>query len=173
MYSRFFDFLRSPGRRILLFTLLVLPGMCLPGAAETLYGTGVQVVDGDSFVVMVEGREVEVRLYGIDCPEYSQPYSRKAREFTRDRIVQKNISMTTYYKDPYGRIVAEVQSADGILNSDLVEAGLAWVSSRFCRKRQCGGWKLHEEKARAERRGLWRDSHPVPPWIWKRQKKKR
>ena len=73
MSSRFFDFLRSPGRRTFLVMLFVTFGLCRPGDAETLYGTGIRVVDGDSFVVRVEGREIEVRLYGIDCPEYSQP----------------------------------------------------------------------------------------------------
>jgi endonuclease YncB( thermonuclease family) len=30
-----------------------------------------------------------------------------------------------------------------------------------------------EEKARASKRGLWKDADPAPPWDWRKQQKKK
>ena len=49
------------------------------------------------------------------------------------------------------------------LNMELLAAGLAWHD-----KRVDDEWMFAttEDDARTERRGLWADEDPVPPWRW-------
>ncbi len=38
-------------------------------------------------------REYKVRLYGIDCPEKSQSYGKKAKQFTADKVFGKMVDV--------------------------------------------------------------------------------
>lgn len=144
----------------------------LVGEVSAWEGIVVKVIDGDSLKVRRNGKVYEIRLYGIDTPEYRQPYSNKAKQFSK-RIAYKQI-VTVEEKDidRYGRIVALVMSQGKMVNMELVREGLAWYYPKYCRQQPlCGEFKRLEHKARKENRGLWRDKSPVAPWDWKRQKK--
>ena len=70
-------------------------------------------------------------------------------------------------RDQYGRLVADVILPDGRnLNRELVRAGLAWWYRRYAP--HDAELEALEAEARAARRGLWADPHPVPPWEWRR-----
>lgn len=113
--------------------------------------------DGDSLLVRQPGgRAVAVRLYGVDCPELGQPYGNAARDLTW-RLV--------------GQMVEVQPTGGGTLQAALVDAGLAWVDGRFCRRPECDGWRRGQELARDAQRGLWADEGAVPPWVWRRAKK--
>lgn len=149
--------------------ITVLSDVC---AGETFSATVRKIIDGDSLLVAVGQDTIEVRLYGVDCPEYDQPFSRDAKQFAGHKVLGKNVLVKPSYNDSYGRVVAEVTRNNKVLNKELVQAGLAWVSPRYCKKSFCTAWQESENIARNERRGLWRDERPDPPWQWKRMKKK-
>src|SRR2546425_10646259 len=74
--------------------------------------------------------------------------------------------------DRYGRTVADVILPNGrVLNQELVAAGLAWWYRQYAPHDD----KLRklEDSARREKRGLWADPNPVPPWCYRKQKKGR
>jgi endonuclease YncB( thermonuclease family) len=74
--------------------------------------------------------------------------------------------------DRYGRTVADVILPNGrVLNQELVVAGLAWWYRQYAPHDD----KLRklEDSARREKRGLWADPNPVPPWCYRKQKKGR
>ncbi|EKD34243.1 MAG: nuclease [uncultured bacterium] len=127
-----------------------------------------KIIDGDSLVVATAHDTIEVRLYGVDCPEYDQPFSREAKRFTEDRVLGKKVMIEPVARDSYGRLVAVVVRDNKVLNKDLVQAGLAWVYPGYCKKSFCRSWKESENFAHKERRGLWHDKHPDPPWRWRR-----
>ncbi len=132
----------------------------------------VKVIDGDSLKVQRNGNIHEIRLYGIDTPEYRQPYSNKAKQFTKRLAYRQIVNVVEKDIDRYDRIVALVMVQGKLINSELVREGLAWYYPRYCHSQPvCGELQLLERKARQEHRGLWRDKNPVSPWEWKRQKK--
>lgn len=95
----------------LLFTLLLI----LITAAITLVFTidkgnwKVQkVTDGDSFTVSKGDALVEIRLYGIDCPEQTQPFYNKAGKFTKEMLQSRGIRIEAVDRDRYGRTVASI-----------------------------------------------------------------
>ena len=125
-------------------------------------GTVVRVRDGDSIVVKQGGTDIEVRLDGIDCPELAQAYGRAAKGFTSDLALRRQVRLVAKGKDKYDRVLAEVFLPNGrSLNRELVSAGYAWWFRRYSTDRSL---EALEQTARAERRGLWADEHPVPPW---------
>lgn len=146
---------------------------CSELAAQQSYAKVEKIIDGDTIQVRYKSNSIKVRLWGIDTPEYHQAYSRVAKKFTSGLV--KNAAVNLHLKDwdNYGRMVAIVTLADGrSLNEELLKSGLAWVHVYYCKETICNKWYGYEKRARERRIGLWRDSSPVPPWVWKRKKKK-
>lgn len=155
----------------ILFSVALL--LCLhAGKTYAWEGIVVKVIDGDSLKIQRNGELLEVRLYGIDTPEYKQAFSNKAKQFTKRLAYRKVVSVVEKDIDRYGRIVGLVTSQGKLVNRELVRNGFAWYYPRYCRSQPvCGELQLMERKARKERRGLWKDENPVAPWDWKRQKR--
>jgi len=129
----------------------------------------VGVSDGDTIKVMQAHKEVKVRLYGIDCPERGQPFSRKAKEFTSDMVFGKIVEVHRMDTDRYGRTVALVVLNKALLNEELLKAGLAWVYNYYCSEQICESWKNYQLRAKFEKRGIWSEPDPVPPWEYRRK----
>lgn len=140
--------------------------------AESWHGYVMKVRDGDSIQVKKGGKLIEIRLYGIDAPEYGQAYSKQAKRLTRSMALKKTVTVIPKDVDKYGRVVALIKSHGGMINSELVKNGLAWVYPKYCTDTAiCPQLIRLEKKARKKRRGLWRQDDPSPPWRWRHKKK--
>jgi endonuclease YncB( thermonuclease family) len=125
----------------------------------------VKVRDGDSIDVLRERRPVTVRVFGVDAPERGQPYSARAKSFTADLVGNHEVLIEVEDVDRYGRVVGDVVLADGRhLGAELVRAGLAWHYRRYASDPELA--RL-EEDARRDKRGLWAEPAPVPPWVYR------
>lgn len=140
-------------------------------AGDAFSGSVKKIIDGDSLLIASGRKIIEVRLYGVDCPEYNQPFSHEAKALVRRQVAGKRVLVRPQYYDSYGRLVAIVGYDGQTLNGELVGAGLAWVYPRYCRKKICQSWQKSENTARADNRGLWSETQPIPPWKWKRSKR--
>lgn len=151
----------------LLAGLLLLAGS-LPASGEGLLtGRVVGIADGDTIAVLSGTAAVKVRLWGIDCPEGSQPFGRAAKRRCSDLCYGRDVSVRTRDVDRYKRVVGEVFLPDGrSVNREMVHAGLAWWYSDYAKKDL--ELAALERAARAARLGLWADPNPVPPWVWRR-----
>lgn len=149
----------------LLGLLLALTGST--GEAASHVAKVVGVSDGDT-IRLLTGRTTQVlRLWGIDCPERSQAFGSRARQFTRDLVAGQSVRVTSYGSDRYGRALGVVTLRDGrVLNEELLKAGLAWWAKPFAEKE--ASYARFEAEARRARRGLWTDPHPEPPWEFRR-----
>lgn len=128
-----------------------------------------EVVDGDTIVLWHNNREQKVRLNGVVCPDKTQPYGGQAKRFTSFMIQNKDVRVRVISKDENGGIIGHVFLQDGQeLNRELVKEGLAWWDRKPSTNQ---GLSQLEEIARAEKRGLWADPHPIPPWEWKKQQR--
>lgn len=130
--------------------------------AAPLSGKVVRVRDGDSIVVRAGRAQLEVRLDGIDAPELAQAFGKRAKRCTADLAIGKPVLLDLRGKDKYDRELAEVFLTDGrSLNRELVSSGCAWWFRRHSSDRDL---EARERQARSERRGLWADDDPLPPW---------
>jgi endonuclease YncB( thermonuclease family) len=134
-------------------------------APRRFSGRVVAVHDGDTISVLVGRRAVKVRLEGIDCPELAQPYGRVAKTFTSDRVFGKAVEVEQTTVDRYGRSVGRVFVNGEDLSAAILAAGLAWHYTQYSADRNLDA---AEQSARVARRGLWSQSNPVPPWVYRR-----
>ncbi len=153
-----------------LFSLVILflTGVSPLSARENIFwGRVCKVKDGDSLVVATGGGKREIRLYGIDAPEYGQPGGREARLWLKKNVAGKLVHVRVMNRDRYGRLVAIIINEGITLNEALVDRGLAQVYPAYCRRAICDGWREKEREAIKQKRGLWRRHNPVAPWDWR------
>jgi endonuclease YncB( thermonuclease family) len=126
-------------------------------------GKVVGVEEGDTLTVRRGREKVEIRLYGIAILDKDQEFGNKAKQFTSERVLRKVVKVEVPYRDRHGETAALVRAEDAILNEALIQEGLAWVDGRRCKDSTCNHWYFLEMEARREKRGLWSETHPVPP----------
>jgi endonuclease YncB( thermonuclease family) len=136
-----------------------------PAVSRQFTGTVVAIHDGDTISVRAGRETIRIRLEGIDCPEYRQPYSARAKQFTAELVHRKDVTVDGRGDDQYGRLLARVRVGDVEVNETLVRNGLAW---HYQRREIDPALAAAERSARAARIGLWADPNPVPPWRWRR-----
>jgi len=171
---------RRLGTSVLVAAMLLLPPGCAVGeeppsgfpVVDGIRGRVTRAFDGDSFVMRSEGRKIEVRVFGIDAPEKGQPWSRKSRARSKDLLEDEEVIVrVTTPSDRYGRVVGEVFLPDGRSYAHvIVREGLAWQFRRYSKDTTVAAL---EREARRQRRGLWADANPEPPWEYRRRKPRR
>ncbi len=151
----------------LFFSLALLTSQTL---AADFTGRVVGVSDGDTITVFHNGKGERIRLHDINCPEKRQTFGKRAKQFTSSLVFAKTVTVQALDQDRYGRTVGEVLLPDGrSLNRELVKAGFAWWYWRYSPDDET--LAQLEREARAAKRGLWVDTHSVPPWEWRTRRK--
>jgi endonuclease YncB( thermonuclease family) len=138
-------------------------------------GTVRKVSDGDSLTLDTgDGEQIEVRLYGVDCPESAwsgrwpaQPRSAEATKFTSRLVLNQPVTVRFTGEQTYGRAVGEVFVDGSSVSRELVRFGMAWWN------RKHADWdhdlKRLEKQARQKKLGIWTARDPVPPWEHRRK----
>jgi micrococcal nuclease len=134
----------------------------------TLTGSIIGVKDGDTVVVLDSlNNQTTLRLAEIDCPENSQPFGNKAKQFTSQEIYRKQIKYVVTDIDRYGRSIAMIYYDDNkYLSAELIKNGLAWHYKRYSTSKELANF---ENSARLQKVGLWYDKNPIEPWEWRRK----
>ena len=136
----------------------------LAAQAVTFTGRVVSVIDGDTIGVMRDGREVRIRLEGIDAPEDGQDFSQRAKQFTSAAVFGTTVTVAVKETDRYGRLVARVIADGQDVSVALVDAGLAWHYLEYSNDPVLARAEL---SARSRRVGLWTLPNPIPPWAYR------
>ena len=135
------------------------------GWAAEFTASVVAVLDGDTIEVRHEKRTERLRLHGIDCPEKWQAYGARAKQASSALLFGKDVTVHTHGRDKHRRTLGTV-FRDGInLNHLLVKEGWCWWFQKYAPKDTL--LKQFEEEAKAEKKGLWADPKPVPPWLYR------
>ena len=158
-----------------MFGICLLLACCLPfSTAFAWEGYVVKVLDGDSLRIKKNNQIIEVRLYGIDAPEWGQDFGNRAKKSLKKKVFHRRVMVKPKDIDRYGRTVALVSDADKLVNRELVREGLAWMYPRYCREQPlCSDLKQLQRKAKKQKRGLWRAKKPLSPWFYKWLKRRK
>ena len=149
------------------FILLFLFNTCLtaafPAHADSFEGKVISVSDGDTITVMHKGSGERIRLHGIDAPERSQDFGNRAKQYVGSLIFGKQVTVISNGTDKYGRTLGTVTLSKGeILNHEILRNGYAWWYKKYAPSDT--ELARLEAQARRERRGLWIQPKPIPPW---------
>ncbi len=154
---------------IILFASIVAGFLSLP-ACWAYSGKIVDVPEGDVLIVSSAGSLQKVRLYGIACPVFGQPFHDKARYLANFLSFQKNAEITPVFKDADAveNALVRIEGVADYLNNQLIGYGLAWVKPCEPRSQLCEQWKKLEGLAQMNFIGLWAQPPAIPPWEWKK-----
>jgi endonuclease YncB( thermonuclease family) len=126
------------------------------------------VPEGDTLEVLHKGTVLLIRLQDVDAPEMGQPYGAQAKALMASLALGKTARIITTGTPQPGILQrAKIALSSGVNPShELLKAGLGWWD-RVAAPDDDSLWKL-EREARIERRGLWEDVDPIPPWEWRK-----
>lgn len=135
-------------------------------AAESFEAKVVEIMDGDTVgALRTDTRaHVKIRLAEIDAPEKSQPFGNQSKKALSALVFGKVVRVDVQTTDRYGRLVGRIYSGDTDVNAAQVQRGMAWAYTRYSKDAK---FPLLEAEARAARRGLWTDAHPMAPWDYR------
>ena len=142
--------------------------------AETITGRVVGVADGDTITVLDADKvQHKIRLAGIDAPEKKQAFGNRSKESLSALAFDKTVNVETDKRDRYGRQIGKVLVNGQDVNLVQVERGMAWFYRQYQREQSPNDRRLYEAAeaaAKADKRGLWHDAGPVPPWEFRHSK---
>jgi micrococcal nuclease len=139
--------------------LIVLSGI----AAAQDYYLCTRVIDGDTLVVLGNGKTEKVRLIGIDTPETVHPlkpveyFGKEASRFTKHMAEGKMVRLEYDWqkRDRYERLLVYVYLRDGtFLNAEIIRQGYGFAYTKFPFK-YLHEFRQFEKEARENNKGFW------------------
>lgn len=136
-------------------------------ASATLHPVA-NIVDGDTIIVDISGKDETVRLIGVDTPETVHPskpvqcFGAEASARTKSWLSGRSVTLVTDpsqgERDKYGRLLAYVWRDDGLfVNRSLVSEGFAFEYTYNLPYRYQTEFQAAEASAREGKKGLWAD----------------
>lgn len=135
--------------------------------AKDVRGKVIAVIDGNTFQVRDQDKRIhKILLTGIDCPELEQEYGLEAKKFLEKMILHKDVTIYDKGKDRLGNPLVEVK-IKGVKDPriELLKEGLAWPDEKNTRT----DLEYLRESAQLRGKGLWKQSNPTPPWVYRRE----
>jgi endonuclease YncB( thermonuclease family) len=149
----------AAARAVFVLAAIMALAAALSWRADTESTGYATAIDGDS--VSIAG--VDMRLKGLDAPEYEQgcrrsdgldwPCGREARNELRKLLRRGLATCIGDGHDVYGRLLVVCRVLGADINAEMVRRGFA-VSY--------GGYASEEREARADARGVWSGSFQRP-----------
>lgn len=137
-------------------------------AGQPFSGRVVGIADGDTLTVLTDITPRKIRLAEIDAPEKKQAFGERAKLSLSDLCFNRHAHVSPGVTDRYGRTVARVSCAGVDASLHQVQHGMAWAYIRYLKDPAIAG---AEQQARDASTGLWADTDPTPPWLYRKGKK--
>ena len=136
--------------------------------ARPLFYNVVKVIDGDTLVISLNGKNETLRLMGMDTPETVDPRkpvqcfgieaSNKAKEILTGQRVKLEADPTQGERDKYHRLLRYIFLEDGTNYQDyMIRQGYAHEYTYKLPFKYQTQFKQAEAEARLNKRGLWAD----------------
>ncbi len=132
-------------------------------------GKDIKIKDGDTVVVLDSlGNQTTLRLAEVDCPESSQAFGNRAKQFTANEVGNKIITYKVDSKDRYGRSITKVFYDGKYLSKEIIKNGFGWHYKQYSISKELAQIEISAKKNSL---GLWKDKAPVPPWEFRKLKR--
>jgi len=138
--------------------------------AVVLHGVVAEVADGQTVVVLSNGRKLTVSLKGVEAPELKQHFGDVSRQYLASLILDKSVEVELR-EFKLGQVNGKVIWNQLDIGLQVIRDGAAWydkVNGQNLTEAERTVYASAEQAARNEMRGLWQDGTPMPPWEWRR-----
>lgn len=132
----------------------------------------VRVVDGDTVIILIDGKQTRVRLIGVDTPETVHPqkaveaYGKEASQFTRNLLEGESVYLEyeagVSKLDKYGRTLAYVYRVPDrlFINQEIIRQGYGHAYTKYPFK-HLETFRDQERAAKEAKKGLWGDGATI------------
>lgn len=149
----------------LIFIVLAVLNTNVQAQAQALSGIVINVHDGDTLTVLIDGHPQKIRLTEIDTPEANQPWGQQAKQALIRKVLHQTVTVQTTSQDRYGRSLGRVYLGPRDINRELVTEGHAWAYRKYLTDPQ---FITAENQAQTQQLGLWSLKNAIAPWDWRR-----
>jgi endonuclease YncB( thermonuclease family) len=155
---------------------------CQAGIAADIAGRVVSITDGDTLTVLdAQNQQHKIQLAGIAAPGKTQPFGQKSKATLSAIAFNRDVEIVGNKLDRYGYTIGKVMVADPTCNMPAcpkihdagllqIQSGMAWWYKQYAREqapKDRQDYEVAEFQAKIHRAGLWSDTNPVPPWVWR------
>jgi len=142
--------------------------------AAEIEGKVIRVSDGDTIAVLdASNQTTKIRLAGIDAPEKKQAFGNRSKQSLSDLVYGKQVTIIWNKTDRYGRTIGKVLLDKIDINNQQLVRGYAWFYKKYENELTMEDRKLYQEsenKAKSSKIGLWYDSNPIEPWLFRKMR---
>lgn len=132
-------------------------------------GKVIKIKDGDTIVVLdSNNNQTILRLAEVDCPESSQDFGKKAKEFTSEQVALKTVSYKIVDTDRYGRSIAKVYYDYKYLSAEIIKNGFGWHYKKYSKSIELSNL---ERAAKTKKIGLWSSYKNIAPWDYRNERR--
>ena len=131
------------------------------------------IYDGDTlWVRLPNGQILKIRFACIAAPELKQLLGEKSRDYLRSIINRGNnkVRVQPITTDRYGRTVAQLWNGNGLIQSQMAIAGMAYGYEQY--KKDCPNWSAIEStqtQAQEAKLGVWKlQGGGQRPWDYRK-----
>lgn len=147
------------------------------GETQLLTGKVIRVIDGDTIEVLDNSKQTHrVRLAAIDAPEKRQPFAVQSRQSLAKMTAGTEVRVEWSRLDESQHLVGKVTQNQRDICLEQIRTGFAW----HLKQRQFeqstedrAEYAAAETRARAAKAGLWRDTGPTEPWVFREYRRQR
>lgn len=136
------------------------------------YYTVLNVEDGDTITVDMNGKPERIRFVGVDTPEIHDPrkpvqcFGQAAKEYTKRLIDNENVRLEadplSTNRDRYSRLLRYAYLPDGrLVQAEVIKSGYGFAMTSFPFLKSAE-FLNYQKQAMEGKRGLWRECNPTP-----------
>ena len=156
---------------IVLLTLLI----AIPAHSQVLTGTVVNVIDGDTTTINIQGKRTKIRLACIDAMESNAPMGKESTNLLKKLIpIGTKVRLNIVDTDRYKRLIAEIFVEDNLVNALMVKEGKALIYKKYLKNCPNSIEELQnaEKQAKQREKSFWGlpINEQIYPWDWRKNK---
>jgi micrococcal nuclease len=153
--------------KIIFVRLVCAVLLCTSGFAygDEFTAKVIEVLDGDTVLIVRPGGLLKVRLAEIDAPEKSQAFGADSTRSLSGMVMGKQVKFVSQTMDQYGRMVAHLSIKGLDVNAEQIRRGMAWEYSNYHSNKALIAL---QNEAKQALRGLWVQDDPTAPWEWRK-----
>lgn len=149
-----------------------LASICI-SYGESFRGFVINVINGDTITVLEKTPEQKqayrVRLKGVGAPGKGQYGYSGAKYFLEKLIWCEMVTVQYSERDKNGTILGLVLYGGTFVNYEMVKEGWAWHYKKYSNSYELASF---EASAKKDKKGVWTEQNPIPPWEWKAGKRR-
>lgn len=156
-------------RNLAVFIALIAAAAPAFGQSRTpkaVDGNVIEVISGDTLVVVSDGVKYKVRLMGVDAPEQGQPFFDDAIRILSEKTLSRRVHVDVKGGDRSKGYEGLLTQGDKPINRQMVAEGAAWHDPQV----PSPALKAAQKAAEDQKLGLWAAAEkPESPWDYRGQ----